>query len=214
MKQHFSQPLSSYMPTLVGQPPQEPRQSPIFLPPPVPGSFSITACISPVPPLKQYKDTNSLCLEMEHKFPPPSHPFGSLTPTKIVHVPRNDYSDMPKHLQPGQQYATLALIKPCHYMKVPQARRRVKHLVQRMLQVSEAEVTTHQSPTTEITLQWKAKLTPLLLEIRKVFKGLFSTQEGRISSLTFQVLHFYFYNFFKFYVKTVYIVNLKERWLI
>lgn len=53
-----------------------------------------------------------------------------------------------------------------------------------------------QSPTTEITLQWKAKLTPLLLEIWKVFKDLFSTQEARIFSLTFQELQFYFYKSF------------------
>lgn len=53
-----------------------------------------------------------------------------------------------------------------------------------------------QSPTTEITLQWKAKLTPLLLEIWKVFKDRFSTQEARIFSLTFQELQFYFYKSF------------------
>lgn len=63
-------------------------------------------------------------------------------------------------------------------------------------EVSPAGVPMDQSSTTEITLQWKAKLTPLLLEIRKVFKGLFSTQEARIFSLTFQELQFYFYKSF------------------
>lgn len=97
-------------------------------------------------------------------------------------------------------------------MKVPQARFRVKHLVQQT-EISEVEVTTYQSPTTEITLQWKAQLTPLLLEIQKVFKDLFSTQEGKFFSLTFQVLHFYFYNsFFNFCIRTAYVVNLKEGW--
>lgn len=66
-------------------------------------------------------------------------------------------------------------------MKVPQAR--VKHSVQ--TEVSPEGVPMDQSPTTEITLQWKAKLTPLLLETWKVFKDPFSTQEARIFSLTF-----------------------------
>lgn len=99
-------------------------------------------------------------------------------------------------------------------MKVAQARFRIKHLVQQT-EVSEVVVAMYQFPTTEITLQWKAKLTPLLLEIRKVFKDLFSTQEGRIFSLNFQVLHFYCYNsFFNFCIRTVYIVNLKEGWFL
>lgn len=69
-------------------------------------------------------------------------------------------------------------------MRVPQTRFRVKHLVQQT-EVSEIEVSMHQSATTDTALLWKAKLTPPLLEILKVFTDLLSRIQGRFFSSNF-----------------------------
>jgi len=92
-------------------------------------------------------------------------------------------------------------------MRVPQTRFRVKHLVQQT-EVSEIEVTMHQSPTTETALRWKAKLTPPLLEILKVFKDLFTRRiQGRIFSSDFpSVALLFLHSFFNFCIRTGYVL--------
>lgn len=92
-------------------------------------------------------------------------------------------------------------------MRVPQTRFRVKHLVQQT-EVSEIEVSMHQSATTETALHCKAKLTPPLLEILNVFKDLFSRRiQGRIFSSNFpSVALLFLHSLSNFCIRTGYIL--------